>query len=193
VLNYVDYKLQLRTVPNWTRGRWITPNIADGQNKQDGLSEINRILFFNAASALPSFTCFLHQPLAVCDYEWGPFHKWAQERKASLAGRAQTIDAFAFIFSPLSLRSEQRHVSTYSNSHPQFGESFKSIPCSTPQSPNVHRIIVFGLLNSIRHFNDLLIESVSSCKRSQLKVSDCLQMLASNLWRTRLQTVKWPC
>lgn len=90
-----------------------------------GLSEINRILLFSAASALPSFSHFLHQPLAVCDYEWRPFHKWAQERKASLAGRAQTIDALPFIFSPLSLWSEQRHASTYSNSHPQFGKSSK--------------------------------------------------------------------
>lgn len=165
-----------------------------------GLSEINRILLFSAASALPSFSCFQHQPLAVFDYEWRPFHERPHESKALLAGRAQTIDAFAFIFSPLSLWSEQRHAATYSNSQPQFWRSLKSIPCRTPHthSAHVHKIITSELLNSIRHFKVLLIESASPCKRSQLKVrsnhaSNCLQMLTSNLWRTRLQTVKWPC
>lgn len=136
-----------------------------------GLSEINWILLFSAASTLPSFSRFQHQPLVVFDYEWRPFHKRPYESKALLAGRAQTIDAFAFIFSILSLWSEQRHAGTYSNSQPQFWRSLKSILCRTPHthSAHVHKIIAFELLNSIRHFKVLLIESSSPRKKVSIK------------------------
>lgn len=190
--------------PKLNRGEINNPKHRWRAEQTGGLSEINRILLFSAASALPSFSRFQHQPLAVFDYEWRPFHKRPHESKALLAGRAQTIDAFAFIFSPLSLWSQQRHAGTYSNSQPQFWRSLKSILCRAPHthSAHVHKIIAFELLNSIRHFKVLLIRSSPPNKRSQLKVRSnhyshffffFLQMLTSNLWRTRLQTVKWPC
>lgn len=91
-ISYVKYKLQLHTFPNWTSGRLITPNIADGRNKRCQRETGMFSLALRQRRVTLFFSRFRHQLLATrmnevqfTDGHEGRKQCWQAERRQSMA------------------------------------------------------------------------------------------------------------